>query len=299
MSRCLLSRRNIWPSEGSGKYAPVPLAALACDLCSGALLLAPSLALPLSIFVDRGPTDEARISPHLFPIALWIFDDFAWTCARNSVIFAVVVSLSSLVGGAFLGWVIGRRRCWGRWLLHPLIVAMAAVPPAFVALGLLGVLGGPRPWPWPFSIVNGGIAGVSLESWESLPLWIVWIWATLPCGVAIVTFASTAAVEQLRPSWEDSARLVGVSSFKIWKTLTWPFVRPSSARAAALVFVMSLVEPGRAFDSRAAPHARISSRADRPSHRSVSFGCRLGGHDGSVRTRGLGHLAMVGRQPDQ
>ncbi len=46
----------------------------------GALLLAPSLALPLSIFVDRGPTDEARISPHLFPIALWIFDDFAWTC---------------------------------------------------------------------------------------------------------------------------------------------------------------------------------------------------------------------------
>jgi ABC-type Fe3+ transport system permease subunit len=83
----------------------------------GAVLLAPSLALPMAVFVDRGPAGEARISTHLFPMALWIFDDFAWTCARNSVIFAVVVSLASLVGGAFLGWVMGRRRLprWGFW----------------------------------------------------------------------------------------------------------------------------------------------------------------------------------------
>ena len=95
----------------------------------GAVLLAPAVALPVAIFVDRGPAGETRFSPHLFPIALWIFDDFAWTCARNSVIFAVVVSLASLVGGVLRGWVIARRRFWGRWILRPLIVALMAVAP--------------------------------------------------------------------------------------------------------------------------------------------------------------------------
>jgi ABC-type Fe3+ transport system permease subunit len=210
----------------------------------GAVVLAPVVALPVAIFVDRGPAGETRFSPHLFPIALWIFDDFAWTCARNSVIFAVVVSIASLAGGVFLGWVIARRRCWGRWILLPLIVALVAVAPAFLAMGLLGVFGAPHPWPWPFSVDHERIAGASLESWNGLPLWILWIWTTLPLGVAVVTLATATAVERLEPSWEDSARLVGVTSLGIWKALNWPFVRPSSARAAALVFVMALVEPG-------------------------------------------------------
>ena len=51
--------------------------------------------------------------------------------------------------------------------------------------------------------------GVSLESWRGLPLWIVWIWSTLPWGVALVTLVTAAAVEQLEPSWEDAARLAG------------------------------------------------------------------------------------------
>jgi iron(III) transport system permease protein len=124
---------------------------------------------------------------------------------------------------------------------------MVIVSPAFVALGLLGVFGGPRPWPWRFSIVYAGITGVSLESWNGLPLWIAWIWSTLPWGVAVVTIATATAVEKLRPSWDDSARLVGVSSLRIWKALNWPLVRPISTRAAAFVFVTALVEPGAPF----------------------------------------------------
>ena len=252
---------------------------------------------PFSWIADR-PANRG-FSPHLFPIALWIFDDFAWTCARNSVIFAVVVSLSSLVGGAFLGWVIGRRRCWGRWLLHPLIVAMVAVPPAFVALGLLGVLGGPRPWPWPFSVVNGGIAGRKPRVVEEF--------ATLDR----LDLVDTSVRGRDRDVCVDCSRrttatIVGGLStvgrrviFQDLEDLDVAFratvVGP--CRCTRLRDVIG--RAGAAFDSRAAPHARISSRADRPSHRSVSFGCRLGGHDGSVRTRGLGHLAMVGRQPDQ
>ena len=47
----------------------------------GISLLLPVIALPLSVWLDRGPAGEARISPHFFPLVLWLFDDFAWTCA--------------------------------------------------------------------------------------------------------------------------------------------------------------------------------------------------------------------------
>ena len=283
------------PAEGSESHARVPLA---CKERSGAILLAPAIALAAAIFVDRGPAGEPRLSTHLFPVALWIFDDFSWTCVRNSVIFAALVSVASLVGGVFLGWFIARRLFWGRWILRPLIVALVTVAPAFLALGLLGVFGDPRPWPWPFAVVSEGIAGVSLESWNGLPLWIMWIWTTLPWGVAVVTLATVPAVEQLQPSWEDSARLVGVASLRVWKIWNWPFVRPSSARAAAFVFVMALVEPG-ALDSGVAAHTCISSDANCPTSRSVSCRGSLGDHGRSSRTCRLGRLAVVGGQPDQ
>jgi ABC-type Fe3+ transport system permease subunit len=208
------------------------------------VLIAPIVALPLALLLDRGPGGETRAVPHLFPLALWLFDDFAWTCARNSVFFAIVVSCASFAIGGILGWMVARRRFWGRLILRALVVAVLVVSPAFLALGLLGLWGSPRPWPWPFAGAGGAAQGISLESWHGLPLWIIWVWTTLPAGVALVTHAMSSSVEQLEGSWEDAARLSGVGSLRAWKTLVWPLVRPAAARAAALVFLYALVEPG-------------------------------------------------------
>ena len=83
------------------------------------LQLAPAVALLVAILVDMGPSGEPRVSAHFFPLVLWLFDDFAWTCARNSAIFAIAVSVGSLVLGVGLlwrshGWACGRDGCWGR-----------------------------------------------------------------------------------------------------------------------------------------------------------------------------------------
>ncbi len=208
------------------------------------VLFAPVVALPLAVTLDRGPGGETRLSPHLFPLVLWLFDDFAWTCTRNSLVFATLVSLLSLALGGALGWVVACRRFWGRGILYGLVIGLLVVTPAFIALGLAGLWGAPRPWPWPVSEIDGGAKGVSLESWRGLPLWIVWIWSTLPWGVALVTLATSWSVERLESSWQDAARLTGVGSFRAWRALFWPLVRPRSARAAALVFGFALVEPG-------------------------------------------------------
>ena len=88
----------------------------------GVVLIAPVVALPLAVLLDRGPDGEAGLSPHVFPLVLWLYDDFAWTCARNSLIFAVLVSLLSLALGGALGWVVACRRFWGRGILHGLLI---------------------------------------------------------------------------------------------------------------------------------------------------------------------------------
>ena len=65
-----------------------------------------------------------------------------------------------------------------------------------------------------------------------------------PLAAAAVALAAAGPVERLERSWEDAARLAGASPFRIWRSLSWPMVRPSALRAAALVFLFALVEPG-------------------------------------------------------
>ncbi len=102
--------------------------------------LAPAIALVTAIMVDEGPTGEARVSSHFFPLVLWIFDDFAWTCARNSLIFAVVVSLGSLVLGLGLRCALDRVWLPARSPAGAAALAAVVLSPAFLALGLTGLL---------------------------------------------------------------------------------------------------------------------------------------------------------------
>jgi ABC-type Fe3+ transport system permease subunit len=194
------------------------------------------------MWVDRGPAGEARVS--LFPLALLALDPFVWTCVWNSLIFAVFITLSSLVVGVGLGWVLVRRRFWGRPFLRGAVAGLLAVPPVFLALGLLGLSEPPNPGSWSSAVSWANVQELSLESWRGLPLWALWFWTTLPSTVALVALTSASAFEQLEPEWTEAARLAGASPLRAWWSLTWPLVRPAAARAAALVFPLALVEPG-------------------------------------------------------
>ncbi len=211
------------------------------------LQLAPAVALIAAILLDEGPSGEPRVSAHFFPLVLWLFDDFAWTCVRNSAIFALVVSVASLVLGLGLLCALARLGLWARRVLGAAVLAMVAISPAFVALGLKGLLGEPERWPWPFAAVSGsGSPAAGLESWSGVSLWLMWFWATLPAGAAMVALASAPAFRRLDPAWDEAARLAGAGMFRKVKDLAWPLIRPEAARAAGLVFLLALVEPGAA-----------------------------------------------------
>lgn len=193
------------------------------------LVLAPAIALVPATVFDRGPGGEVRTS--LFPFALVALDPFVWDSARNSLAVAVVVALVSLFGGVLLGRLVARRGYWGRVPFAALALAPLVVSPVTGALGLRILLGA--------RLDAGDLGGQ--RSWLG---WSCWVWVGAASGVPLVTLAAASALSKIDPAWILAGRLAGASRLLIWRQLLWPVVRPEVAGSAAMVFTLTLVEPG-------------------------------------------------------
>jgi ABC-type Fe3+ transport system permease subunit len=208
----------------------------------GLLTILPAVALTIAVFIDRGLDGEPR--PSLFPIALLALDPFAWTCASNSLIFATMVTGLALIGGVGLGWTLSGHHFPGRGALRAGVASMLAASPACLALGFIGISGMPDPSSWPSALKGATAGGSNLETWHGWPAWVLWIWASLPGPLALVTLTTATALERVQRSWRDAARLAGSGGFRTWHGVIWPLIRPAAARAVAIVFPLALVEPG-------------------------------------------------------
>ena len=206
--------------------------------------LAPAVLLLAAILVDEGPTGEARASSHFFPLVLWLFDDFAWTCARNSVSFALAVSIISLVLGVGLRRALERVWPRARPALAASALAVVAISPAFLRLGSKVASATEESGLLPLESMGAGSPGASLESWSGILLWLTWINSAVTPGAAFVALACASSFRRLDPAEAEAARLAGASSLRIARDLSWPIVRPAAVRAAGLVFLIALVEPG-------------------------------------------------------
>ena len=200
-----------------------------------AVLLLPSLAAWPSAFLDRGPDGSPRAS--IFPIALTLFDPFVWACARNSLVVAATVAAGSLVVGVGLGLIVGRWRFWGRAPLWALAIVPMLAGPLLVAPGIGLALGGHRGWDWLAARSTLGMSAESLARWAALA------WSGLAGGAPLVALATVAALGRVDPSWSEAARSVGASRARAWRDVVWPILRPGVARASAVVFTLTLVEP--------------------------------------------------------
>jgi ABC-type Fe3+ transport system permease subunit len=136
---------------------------------------------------------------------------------------------------------LARGRFWGRGPLAFWLVASLAVPPAFGALGLRWLLGATG-WLGPVLETPGlGRSGRSGPEW--LP-WVIGFWVTLTTATAWVGLAVDSALRKVDPSWEEAALWAGAGRRRAWRRVVWPVVRPEVARALALVFTLTLLEPG-------------------------------------------------------
>ena len=207
-------------------------------LLGGALLFVlvlPNLAAWPSAFLDRGPDGPPRAS--IFPIALTLFDPFVWTCARNSVAVAATVAAGSLVVGVGLGLIVGRWRFWGRAPLWALAIVPMLAGPLLVAPGIALALGGQRGWDGPADRTAFGLSSGLFVRWAALA------WTGLVVGAPLVALTTVSALGRVAPSWSEAARAAGASRGRAWRDVVWPILRPEAARASAVVFALTLVEP--------------------------------------------------------
>ncbi len=209
----------------------------------GLLTALPAAALVLAVLVDRGTDGELRgslVPPgpvRLRPVRLDV-------CAEQPDLRRCRDRSSrSSEASAWVG-ILARRRSWGRGAGRAAVASLLAAAPAVLALGFLGIGSTPRLWPWPHSLRDATTGGLSLESWQGLPLWGLWIWSSLPCASPWWRWRRQPPCERVEPAWLDAARLAGAGPLRTWHRLTWPLVRPAAARAAAIVFPLALFEPG-------------------------------------------------------
>ncbi len=197
-----------------------------------AVALAPLPALLAATALDRGPDGNARWA--LFPAVLTAFDPFVWEAARNSLILATLVTFAARILGVGLARVAMRWRYVGRDLLVLLTGVVVVVPPAFAALGLRHWLEPLQTWPqstrWPWL--------------PSVATHLAWFWVELLVAAPVIFWTVSASLRRVDPVWEDAAKLAGASRQEAWRHVIWPVVRPDTARALALVFTWTLLEPG-------------------------------------------------------
>lgn len=168
----------------------------------------------------------------IFPVALVGLDPFVWACAGNSVAVAGGVAIGSMVIGVALARITTRWRFWGRVPLAAVACSAMVVPPACGAIGL-------GRW-----LERSGMTGLGPGSPTGWGGWLALVWLGLASGVPWVALRTGRVLARIEPAWEDIARSEGATRWRVWWTLLWPIARPASARAAATVFTLALVEPG-------------------------------------------------------
>ena len=188
--------------------------------------LLPILALGPAAVLDRGPGGSVRATP--FPAALAALDPFVWVCARNSLMVAIAVTAAAGVLGVSLARMTVGWRFWGRRPLACLACAGMAAHPAFGAIGLR------------WAMVRNGPGDIG----PSLAGWLAWTWAAVAAAGPIVALAAASSLRRVNPAWDAAARLAGAGRGRTWRQLVWPLVRPDVARVLALVFGLTLLDPG-------------------------------------------------------
>lgn len=198
-------------------------------------VVGPLAALGVCALVDVGPGGEARAS--LFPLAVSALDPFVWTTLRHSVTMAGLASLAAIIGGTIVGRLTGATGGPSRAAALVALGLAAASPPYLLALGASGWLesGGSATW----ARVASGSRWLPADA-----AWAVWTLAAMLPAAALGALAYLRALDDLAPSWREAAALAGGTRAGRWRRLAWPLIRPTMARVGALVFAVTLADPG-------------------------------------------------------
>jgi len=213
-----------------------------------ALLLAIFIFYPVgksllaSVLDAQGRFAPALAAERLFTEDIWgigcLVGDTRCGVAINSAILAVIVGVLSTLLGLVLALVVQRGGQRYAGVLRVMSVLPIITPPFVIALALVVLFGRT-------GLVTGWLDtlfGISRSRWiYGLPGVTI---AQLLTFTPIAFMILHGALGAISPSLEEAAQTLRASKGRVFRTVTWPLLRPALAAAFLLGFVESLADFG-------------------------------------------------------
>ena len=162
-------------------------------------------------------------------------NEIDWFPFLLSLRVALIATALVVFVGVTLGWVLARRRFFGRELLDATVTLPLVLPPTVLGYYLLVALGRDSP------------LGHAIEALTGQPLVFTWQGAVVAATIGalpLVVKTSRAALESVDADLEDAARTLGQSEWRVFWRVTMPLARRGIAAAAMLAFARALGDFG-------------------------------------------------------
>ncbi|KAA1422369.1 sulfate ABC transporter permease subunit CysT [Mumia zhuanghuii] len=150
-----------------------------------------------------------------------------WAAIKLTVGEAVLVTLTNVVFGTMIAWVLVRDRFWGKRVLEVIIDIPFALPTIVAGLVLLALYG-------PNSPIGVDVANTRIAVYLAL------LFVTTPFVVRTVQ----PVLLELDPETEQAAQSLGASRFTTFRRILIPALAPAITAGAALSFARAISEYG-------------------------------------------------------
>lgn len=158
-----------------------------------------------------------------------------WFPLLLSVRVAVIATALVMVVGVTLGWLLARRRFFGRELLDAAVTLPLVLPPTVLGYYLLVLLGRASP------------IGRAIEAITGQPIVFTWQGAVVAATIGalpLVVKTSRAAIASVDRDLEDAARTLGHSEWRVFRRVTMPLASRGIMAAGMLAFARALGDFG-------------------------------------------------------
>ncbi|MGO1059140.1 molybdate ABC transporter permease subunit [Planococcus sp. FY231025] len=148
---------------------------------------------------------------------------------------ALISTLFVFFFSLFLARFMSRRIFFGKSFVEALILLPLVLPPTVIGFGLIFLFG-----------INGPL-GSLLEEWFGVRIVFTWVGAVIASFIVSVPLmyqSTLAAFEKVDPRWENVARTLGMSEWRIFRTITFPLAWPGIFAGLILSFARGIGEFG-------------------------------------------------------
>ena len=161
--------------------------------------------------------------------------DAEWAALGLSAQVALTSVALMAVPGVLMGWLLARKRFWGKTALDAFVHLPLVLPPVVTGYLLLLVFG------------RRGVLGEWL--YETFGIEIAFSWRAAALAAAVMSFplmvrSVRLAIELVDRRYEEAAATLGASPLRVWLTVTVPLAAPGVLTGLVLAFARSLGEFG-------------------------------------------------------